>query len=86
MKKLRVILSAFAFALAISASFAFSSPDVTAWFSVNQDTGAAVTYLGSTQPPCMDQPSKFCAAEYPGVSNGQPQGTRIQLLTGIRIQ
>lgn len=80
MKKLRIILSVFAFVLAVGASFAFKSPATTAWFAVHPDTGAVQEYLGPTEPLCQMQNDKFCAAEYPGVSNGQPVGQRIQLI------
>ena len=89
MKKIKFMLSSLSMVFAFAAALAFSRPATeTAWFALDETSGAIGQYLGPVQPDCIADDDKFCAAEYPGVdSQGQPVGQRIQTIEdAVRLQ
>jgi len=78
MKKVRILLSALAIVFAVAAAFASHSANkptlATAWFKVNQTTGALITpYVQLTTPiNCQTSPTNFCAKEYNVDGSGNP--------------
>ena len=78
MKKLRIILTSFAFLFAIVAAFSSYSADQdalsTAWFKVNENTGALIVpYVQLSEPiSCQTVQNKFCAAQYSIDGSGNP--------------
>ena len=72
MKKVRVIFSAVAITLALTATFAFNATDEEiSWYALHQTTGEPQTRL-EEEPDCINpQQSIFCSAQYT-VVDGEP--------------